>query len=319
VSLFYKRGGQEEVDIWPGFVDALSTVLLVFIFVLVGFIASQIYLSRVILDKDTTLSDLKTRFSSVCTLLNKEKDKNAELVTKNDDLSKRIEDLNEAIETLQAMFQKEVALRKDENAEKATLLEKIEVVTNQLKDVMVALDAAHKDADEQKQAMDRIRRENLKLNELTKINAYRSEFFDKMQVIVDGREGIKIVGDRFVFQSELFFDSASDELSPEGARQVSELASVIKELGEKIPKQIRWILRVDGHTDNRPITGGRFQSNWELSAARAISVVKYLIKQGVEPQHLVAAGFGENQPLATGKTGDDLAKNRRIEFKLDER
>jgi chemotaxis protein MotB len=127
------------------------------------------------------------------------------------------------------------------------------------------------------------------------------------------------VGDRFVFQSELFFDSASDELSPEGAKQVAELASVIKEIGAKIPPHIRWILRVDGHTDNRPITGGRFPSNWELSVARAISVVKYLIKHGIEAHHLVAAGFGEHQPLTAGKTADDLAKNRRIEFKLDER
>ena len=128
------------------------------------------------------------------------------------------------------------------------------------------------------------------------------------------------MGDRFIFQSELFFDTGSDVFNSEGKEQVSELAKVILDIGEKIPSNIRWILRVDGHTDSRKISGnGRFSSNWELSAARAISVVKHLVKEGVSPNHLVAAGFGEFQPIAKGNTEEDLARNRRIEFKLDER
>jgi chemotaxis protein MotB len=319
MNIFYKRKNQAEIDIWPGFVDALSTVLLVFIFVLVGFIASQIYLSRLILDKDSSLSELKAKFGNVCTLLNDEKNKNSDLSSKNIALAKQINELNKTVETLQTMFKKEESMKKDEQLAKLSLQEKISLLTNQLKDVMTALDIAHKDAKEHQQALENIKKENLKLNEITKISSYRSEFFDKMQSVVGDREGIKIVGDRFVFQSELFFDSASDELSEEGAKQVVELANVIKEIGDKIPQRIRWILRVDGHTDSRPITGGKFKTNWELSAARAISVVKYLIKQGVAPQHLVAAGFGENQPITSGKTDADFAKNRRIEFKLDER
>jgi chemotaxis protein MotB len=184
---------------------------------------------------------------------------------------------------------------------------------------MAALAAEHKTTEEQRKALEQIKKENIKLNELSKMSSYRSEFFDKLQSILEGRDGIKVVGDRFIFQAELFFESASDELSDSGKKQVSELAAVIKEIGEKIPKQIKWILRVDGHTDSRSITSGKFASNWELSAARAISVVKYLMEKGVDPRHLVAAGFGENQPISFGNSEQDFAKNRRIEFKLDER
>ena len=319
MSFSKRRRNQEEVDIWPGFVDALSTVLLVFIFVLVGFIASQVYLSGIIFDKNSSLSDVKDKLSDVCRLLDLEKDKNSELTNKNADLSKQIADLHETVENLQGMFNKEETLRKEEHQAKVSLEEKIEELTKNLKDVMTALAAEHKTAEEQKAALEYIKKENVKLNELTKLSSYRSEFFDKLQNIVKDKSGIKIAGDRFIFQSELFFDSASDELSEEGQDQVSELADVIKEIGEKIPNNIKWILRVDGHTDSRPISSGKFSSNWELSASRAISVVKYLIKCGVPAKHLVAAGFGENQPISNGKTPEDLAKNRRIEFKLDER
>ena len=312
MSFSKRRRNQEEVDIWPGFVDALSTVLLVFIFVLVGFIASQVYLSGVIFDKNSSLSD-------VCRLLDIERDKNSDLTDKNAELSKQVQDLHETVENLQNMFSKEETLRKEEHQSKLSLEEKIEELSKNLKDVMAALAAEHKTAEEQKAALDYIKKENVKLNELTKLSSYRSEFFDKLQSIVKDKSGIKIAGDRFIFQSELFFDSASDELSDEGQKQVSELAEVIKEIGEKIPKNIKWILRVDGHTDSRPISSGKFSSNWELSASRAISVVKYLIKCGVSAKHLVAAGFGENQPISNGHSPEDLAKNRRIEFKLDER
>ena len=319
MSFSRKRRNQEEVDIWPGFVDALSTVLLVFIFVLVGFIASQVYLSGIIFDKDSSLSDVKGKLSNVCRLLELEKDKTSELSDKNADLSKQILDLHETVNTLQGMFNKEEALRKEEHEAKLSLEERIEGLSQNLKDVMAQLAAEHKTSEEQKAALEYIKKENVKLNELTKLNSYRSEFFDKLQNIVKDKRGIKIAGDRFIFQSELFFDSASDELSDDGQKQVSDLANVIKEIGNKIPKNINWILRVDGHTDVRPISSGKFGSNWELSASRAISVVKFLIKCGVSPKHLVAAGFGENQPIASGKSSDDLAKNRRIEFKLDER
>lgn len=316
---YIRKREPEEVNIWSGFVDALSTVLLVFIFVLVGFIASQVYLSSIIFDKNSSLSDVQDRLSNVCQLLNLEKNKNSELSVKNTDLAKQILELNETVANLQSLFNKEEALKNKEHEAKISLEAKIEELTKNLKDVMAALAAEHKSSEEQKKALEYIKKENIKLNELTKLNSYRSEFFDKLQSIVKDKSGIKIAGDRFIFQSELFFDSASDELSTDGERQVAELANVIKEIGEKIPKNINWILRVDGHTDARPISSGKFTSNWELSASRAISVVKFLIKKGVSPKNLVAAGFGEHQPISNGKRAEDLAKNRRIEFKLDER
>ena len=247
-----------------------------------------------------------------------EKDKNLELSSRNADLAKQILELNETVASLQNMFDKEAALKNKEHEAKLTLEEKIEELTKNLKDVMSALAAEHKTTEEQRAALEYIKKENVKLNELTKLSSYRSEFFDKLQSIVKGRRGIKISGDRFIFQSELFFDSASDKLSAEGKKQVAELAKIVKEIGKKIPKSIKWILRVDGHTDARPINSDKFGSNWALSAARAISVVEFLIGEGISPRNLVAAGFGENQPIACGKSSEDFAKNRRIEFKLDE-
>ncbi len=245
------RRSQEEVDIWPGFVDALSTVLLVFIFVLVGFIASQVYLSGIILDKDSSISSIKERLANVCSLLNLEKDKNSELNKNNLNLSNQILDLNKTVATLQNMFNKEETLRKEEHQQKVSLEEKLNEITSQLKDVMAALEVEHQNSEKQKEALENIKKENIKLNDLNRISAYRSEFFDKLQEIVKDKKGIKISGDRFIFQSELFFESASDQLSEEGKLQVSNLAKIIKELGKKIPKNIKWILRVDGHTDKK--------------------------------------------------------------------
>ncbi|MDR0744532.1 MAG: peptidoglycan-binding protein [Holosporales bacterium] len=320
MSFLKNRRSQEQADIWPGFVDALSTVLLVFIFVLVGFISSQIYLSGIIFDKDTSLIDLKNKLSVICSVLDCEKQKNKNLIRKNVDLSKQITNLNNTVETLRKMFSEEEEQRKREHTIKISLEEKIDQLTQQLKDVLTALAAEQKNSEEQRKAIEYIKKENIKLNELSKLNSYRSEFFNKLQSIVGNRAGIKVSGDRFIFQSELFFNTASDNLSEEGQKQVSELAKIIQEIGEKIPSEIKWILRVDGHTDKRPIAmGARFPTNWELSAARAISVVKHLIKEGIAPQHLVAAGFGENQPISLGTSEEELAKNRRIEFKLDER
>ncbi|MDR1234141.1 MAG: peptidoglycan-binding protein [Holosporales bacterium] len=319
MSFARRSKNQEQVDIWPGFVDALSTVLLVFIFVLVGFISSQIYLSGIIFDRDSSLADLRSRLSKVCTLLDTEKDHSAKLTDENSDLIKKIVELNESIATLQGMFDKEEILRKTEHSEKVTLEEKIDQLTTQLKDVLAALAAEQQNAEQQQKAIDYIKKENIKLSELSKLNSYRSEFFDRLQAIVKDKDGIKVSGDRFVFQSELFFDSASDEVNEGGKEQLRDLADIVKEIGKKIPKKVKWILRVDGHTDARPIVGGKFTSNWELSAARAISVVKTLIELGIDPERLVAAGFGENQPITHGTTPEDMAKNRRIEFKLDER
>src|SRR5205085_151673 len=146
------------------------------------------------------------------------------------------------------------------------------------------------------------------------------DFFGRLRTILGNRPDIRIVGDRFVFQSEVFFDSGQALLNkPEGRAELDQLATALIELERQIPGEIAWVLRVDGHTDIRPIISASYKSNWELSAARAISVVQYLISKGVSPQRLVAAGFGEFQPIDTDKTEEGFSRNRRIELKLTER
>ncbi len=155
---------------------------------------------------------------------------------------------------------------------------------------------------------------------MQELSRYRSDFFGRLRVILGNRPDIRIVGDRFVFQSEVFFDTGKATLDkPEGRAELDALASALLELEKKIPGEIAWVLRVDGHTDVRPINSPQFKSNWELSAGRAISVVQYLIAKGVSPQRLVAAGFGEFQPIEPEKTEEAYTRNRRIELKLTER
>ena len=154
---------------------------------------------------------------------------------------------------------------------------------------------------------------------MNELKRYRSDFFGKLREILGNRTDVRVVGDRFVLQSEVFFDTGKADLKPEGRAELDKVASALLELEKQIPTDIAWVLRVDGHTDVRPITGGIFKSNWDLSAARAISVVQYLIGKGVSPQRLVAAGFGEFQPIDLGKSEDAYKRNRRIEFKLTER
>jgi chemotaxis protein MotB len=146
-----------------------------------------------------------------------------------------------------------------------------------------------------------------------------SDFFGKLREILGNRPDVRIVGDRFVLQSELFFDTGKADLLADARSELDKVGIALVALEKQIPADIAWVLRVDGHTDVRPITGGQFKSNWDLSAARSIAVVQYLIGKGVSPQHLVAAGFGEFQPIDAAKTDDAYKRNRRIEFKLTER
>jgi chemotaxis protein MotB len=152
------------------------------------------------------------------------------------------------------------------------------------------------------------------------LQRYRSEFFGKLREVLANHPGIQIVGDRFVFQSEVLFPVGSADLTPAGQNEITALAITIKNIAAEIPQDINWILRVDGHTDRQPIKpGGQFASNWELSSARAITVVKLLIADGVPADHLAATGFADNQPLDTADTPEAYAKNRRIELRLTDR
>jgi chemotaxis protein MotB len=152
------------------------------------------------------------------------------------------------------------------------------------------------------------------------LSRYRSDFFGRLREILAGRSDIQVVGDRFVLPAAVLFPSSSDEINESFRGELDKLADAILELEQQIPPEINWVIRVDGHTDARPLgEGARFRTNWELSAARSIAVVRYLISRGISPQHLVAAGFGEFQPLEEGQTEEALARNRRIELKLTER
>lgn len=151
------------------------------------------------------------------------------------------------------------------------------------------------------------------------LTRYRSEFFGRLREVLGDRQDVRVVGDRFVFQSEVLFQSAQATIEDTGKQSLMNLANALKEISVSIPKDIDWVIRVDGHTDVRPISTPQFPSNWELSSARAISVVRYLIEQGIPAERLVAAGFGEFRPLDPARTDDAFRRNRRIEFKLTER
>lgn len=150
------------------------------------------------------------------------------------------------------------------------------------------------------------------------LEQYRSEFFGRLHQALGDRPDLRVVGDRFVFQSELLFASGSAKLDPEGESELRQLARTLTDVAARIPPGVDWILRVDGHTDRQPIRDASFRSNWELSAARAISVIQFLTQQGIPPEHLAAAGFGEYRPIDPGNDEIAYRRNRRIEFKLTE-
>jgi chemotaxis protein MotB len=207
-------------------------------------------------------------------------------------------------------------------AQVEVLNQQIAALRRQLSALEEALDASEKkDKESQGRIADLGQRLNVALAQrVQELSRYRSDFFGRLRVILGNRPDIRIVGDRFVFQSEVFFDTARATLDkPEGLAELDGLATALLELEKKIPGEIPWVLRVDGHTDVRGINSPQFRNNWELSVARAISVVQYLISKGVSPQRLVAAGFGEFQPIDTDKTEEAFGRNRRIELKLTER
>ena len=157
------------------------------------------------------------------------------------------------------------------------------------------------------------------LKKVEELADYRSEFFGKLKKALGNRPEIRVVGDRFVFQSEVLFPSASAQLEEGGKQELMKMAETLKEVANSIPKEVNWILTVVGHTDRIPINTPQFPSNWELSAARALSVVKFLQEAGIPASRLAATGYGEHQPLESGNTPDALAKNRRIELKFNQK
>jgi len=197
----------------------------------------------------------------------------------------------------------------------------VAALREQLAKISVALDVSDAKVKEQQgQIAELGRRLNLALaNKVQELARYRSEFFGRLRQIIGDRPDIRIVGDRFVFQSEVLFPQGSAELGEPAKKQLEPVISALKEISAKIPPDINWVLRIDGHTDRRPISNDQFASNWELSTARAISVVRYAIAQGIPANHVAAAGFADKQPLDPGTGEEAYRHNRRIELKLTER
>jgi len=342
MALARTRRGDSGMNYWPGFVDALSTLILSIIFILTVFVVVQFYLQQEVAGKDTALNKLNAQIAQLTELLSMEKSGKsdaedqlaqlrASLATAEGDRD-RYKGLFEGagagtaaaqgkVNELAGALEGEKKLSARALAQVEVLNQQIAALRRQLAAIEQSLDATEKkDKESQARIADLGARLNLALaqrvQELTK---FRSDFFGKLREILGNRPDVRIVGDRFVLQSEVFFDVGKADLKPEATAELEKVATALVELEKKIPTDIAWVLRVDGHTDLRPISGGVFKSNWDLSAARAIAVVQYLIGKGVSPQHLVAAGFGEFQPLDTAKTDDAYRRNRRIEFKLTER
>jgi Flagellar motor protein len=343
MALARNRRRDRSVDYWPGFVDALSTLLLAIMFLLTVFVLAQFFLSREISGRDEVLNRLNSQINELTQLLALERsgkqdledsiaNLQASLATAESDRSRLQELLASGSGAAGEAQAKIGALSESLDAEKQIsqrALSQVELLNQQiaaLRSQLAALEGAleaseAKDKDSQARIADLGKRLNVALAQrVQELNRYRSDFFGRLREILSGREDVRVVGDRFVFQSEVLFPSGGSDLNEAGQAAMAKLAAAINELATEIPEEINWVLRVDGHTDNVPLSGtGRYADNWELSSARATSVVKYLITQGVPANRLVAAGFGEYQPIAEGDSDTARATNRRIELKLTER
>ena len=332
-----------RVDYWPGFVDALSTLLLAIMFLLSVFVLAQFLLSQEISGKDTVLNRLNSQLNELTALLALEKSSNQDLEDHISTLSANLGESKEEQSRLQALLNDgsgsaETAERRagalsetldDERKVSRRALSQVLLLNQQisaLRKQIAALEDAlgaseTKDRESSTKIADLGKRLNVALAQrVQELNRYRSDFFGRLREILGNRQDIRIVGDRFVFQSEVLFPSGGADLNPEGLNEMTKLAKGLIELGEEIPEEIDWVLRIDGHTDNIPLGGGgRYRDNWELSSGRATSVVKYLIDQGVPANRLVAAGFGEFQPLDLEDSQQARDRNRRIELKLTEK
>ena len=215
----------------------------------------------------------------------------------------------------------EKKLSQTARAQIALLNKQVTALRKQILQIANTLEASEKIAKQRRVKIANLgKRLNAALaSKVQELARYRSEFFGRLRDVLGSQPGIRIVGDRFVFQSEVLFSKGSDQLENEGQKQIQQLAGTLKAITVKIPKNIDWILRVDGHTDQIPIRTIRFPSNWELSTARAISVVKFLVQRGISPTNLAATGFGEFQPIDPRDTEEAYIRNRRIELKLTQR
>lgn len=365
------------VDFWPGFVDALSALLMVLVFVLLVFTIGQFVLADAISGRDQALSRLEAELAVLAQSLSMERGAKAQALAQVDELSAslasteaqrgalqlRLEETTAQLSQTQAQLegsQEEAArltadvnalaeLKRQLESEIAARLAEIETtreklaaqtelsaksaaqvellnrqvaaLRRQLDEIAASLELARATSKAKDLQIEDLGRQlNLALaNRVNELARYRSDFFGKLRAVLGNREDIVIVGDRFVVPAGLLFPSGSDEIGEGGKQQLDRLARTLREVTTEIPADIDWVLRIDGHTDRRPIATARFPSNWELSSARAIAIVRYLIDAGIPPNRLAANGFGEHQPLDRGSDEAALARNRRIEIQLTNR
>lgn len=272
-------------------------------------------------DKETEAGELRDRTKALEARLADEKERTLLAQKELDQRDVRIQALSALVGEQKQALEKERKLTADARAELALLNQQIRNMRLQLEEISRALQVADA-ANATKEA--KIEELGKKLNialarQVSKLEQYRSEFFGRLREVLGNNPQVRIEGDRFVLQAELLFESGSAEIGVVGRKHLEDLASTLKTLSKKIPKEISWILRVDGHTDRVPIHNEKFPSNWELSTARAVSVVRFLSDQGIPQNRMAATGFGEFHPIDPSNTPEAYQKNRRIEIKLTSR
>ncbi|MER2555333.1 MAG: peptidoglycan -binding protein [Thauera sp.] len=368
---------RRPLDFWPGFVDALASLLMVMVFVILIFVIGQFVLADAVSGRDRALAQLNAELAALAqtlsltqtaretaevrvgelsaSLVASEREREAlgneilaardELHAAQDEARSRREEATRlatdiaALQRLKAELEAEAARLasaldtserglKEHKEMSAAAIAQVELlnrqlaaVREQLEQLNAALDASRLAARDKDLKLEELGRElNLALaGRVKELARYRSEFFGRLQDVLGKRKDVQIVGDRFVFSSEVLFPSASDEVSADGMIQLTRLAETLKALATDMPGDLPWVLQVDGHTDRRPISNARFPSNWELSTARALAIVKFLRSQGIPPERLAATGYGEFHPLDARTTEEAHARNRRIELKLTSR
>jgi chemotaxis protein MotB len=336
-----RRSG-EYGEFWPAYVDVLSTLLLVVTLLMSIFMIAQYFSAEEASGKDSALKRLTRQITELTSMLSLEKSKSqsssdelavlqasiASLKLDNQKLSgagagadERAKSAEDKITGLSSELDSQKNISAEALSKVDLLNQQLIALRRQIAALNDALDASEKKgAESDKTIKDLGVRLNAALaQQVQELKRYRSDFFGRLRELLKDRKDIRVVGDRFVFESEVLFPSGSATLTPEGMSAMNQIAEAILELQKEIPKDINWALQIDGHTDARPISNPQFPSNWELSTARASAVVKYLVMKGVPGDRLVAAGYGEFQPVDPGNTEEAYQKNRRIELKLTSR
>ena len=357
------RRRRRAFDIWPGFVDALTSLIMVMIFVLLIFAVGQFVLSDTLAGKNKALDALNAQVAELARTLSLSEDQKrmldarvaeisaslgatraerdklgAELSTANaqaamlgadvaalSELKKQLEAeitrLSSQLDSTQTDLVRQTELGNAASAQIELLNRQMAAIREQLVQLEAALGVARKDlAGKDARLADLGQRLNIALaNRVGELERYRSEFFGKLREALGNRTDVEVVGDRFIVPTDILFESGSADLGAAAQDRLDSLAATVREVSAEIPSSIDWVLRIDGHTDKRPIHTERFPSNWELSTARAVAIVKYLVVQGIPAHRLSANGFGQFQPIDSADTPLAHAKNRRIELQLTNR